>query len=211
MAFYTDQEAKEAILEVGRRMYAKNYVVSNDGNISVRVGENEIWTTPTGVCKGDLRQDLLVKVNLQGEVLLGDALLSSEVKMHLRVYKENPRLKAVTHAHPPVATSFAIAGLALDQPILPEAVIQLGIVPVAPYAMPGSQELAEAIAPFCQEYNGILLANHGALTWGDDLWQAYFRLESLEYYATISLYTGYILKQAQPLNEEALASLRSKK
>lgn len=198
-----DREICQLILEIGRRMYQKNMVVSNDGNISVRAVDG-IWATPTGVCKGDMTMDMLVKVDAYGNILAGTAKPSSELKMHLRVYAENHEVQAVVHAHPPVATSFAIAGIPLEVPILPEAIINLGVVPVAPYAVPGTQAVADSIALFCCSHNGVLLANHGALTWGKDLWQAYFRMESLEYYATVTMHTGYILKQARLLSTEEI-------
>ena len=188
-------------------MYAKNMVVSNDGNISCRVADG-IWATPTGVCKGDMTLEMLVKVDGDGHILEGTHKPSSELKMHLRVYQENPDVQAVVHAHPPMATSFAVAGIALDTPILPEAIVNLGVVPVAPYAVPGTQAVPDSIAPYCRTHNAVLLANHGALTWGKDLWQAYFRMESLEYYAQLTLNTTYLLKQARYLTEaEVQASL----
>lgn len=202
-----DYEAKQMILEVGRRMYLKNFVASNDGNISCKVGDNEIWTTPTGVSKGYMTEDMLVKVDLEGNILRGNAKPSSELKMHLRVYKENPEVKGVVHAHPPVATSFAIAGIPLSRAILPEAVVQLGEVPVARYATPGTQEVPDSVAPFCKTHNGVLLANHGALTWGSDPMQAYFRMESLEYYALVMMYTGSIIGQANELSCEQVDRL----
>ncbi len=197
--YLSDQEAKAQILEVGRRMYAKNYVVSNDGNLTCRVADGALWTTPTGVSKGYMTGDMLIKVDLAGHVLEGNRRPSSELKMHLRVYEENPAALACVHAHPPVATSFAIAGIPLDRPILPEGVVQLGVVPVAPYAAPGTQEVPDSIAPFCRTHNGVLLANHGALTWGESPMQAYMRMESLEYYATVTLYTGYLIGRANEL------------
>ena len=182
-------------------------VVSNDGNISCRVADG-IWATPTGVCKGDMTLEMLVKVDDDGHILEGTHKPSSELKMHLRVYQENPDVQAVVHAHPPMATSFAVAGIALDTPILPEAIVNLGVVPVAPYAVPGTQAVPDSIAPYCRTHNAVLLANHGALTWGKDLWQAYFRMESLEYYAQLTLNTTYLLKQARYLTEaEVQASL----
>lgn len=202
-----DYEAKQMILEVGRRMYLKNFVASNDGNISCKVGDNELWTTPTGVSKGYMTEDMLVKVDLDGNILRGNSKPSSELKMHLRVYKENPEVKAVVHAHPPVATSFAIAGIPLSRAILPEAVVQLGEVPVAQYATPGTQEVPDSVAPFCKTHNGVLLANHGALTWGNDPMQAYFRMESLEYYALVMMYTGSIIGQANELSCEQVDRL----
>ena len=191
--YMSDFEAKKAILDIGRRMYEKGFVASNDGNISCKVGPNTIWTTPTGVSKGFMTQDMLVKMDLNGKVLMGRWKPSSEVKMHLRVYKENPDVQAVTHAHPLVATSFAIAGISLDAAVLTEAVLGLGSIPVAKYATPGTDEVPDSIAPFVNTHNGVLLANHGALTWGKDIYQAFYRLESIEYYATILMYTGNII------------------
>lgn len=205
--YLSDREAKEQILEVGRRMYAKNYVVSNDGNISCKVSPAALWTTPTGVSKGYMTEEMLIKVDLEGHVLQGTWEPSSELKMHLRVYEENPDLAACVHAHPPAATSFAIAGIALDRPILPEAVVQLGVVPVAPYATPGTREVADSVAPYCRTHNGVLLANHGALTWGASLMQAYMRMESLEYYALITMYTGSIIGRANELSREQIDRL----
>lgn len=196
----SDFEAKKAILEIGKRMYMKGFVAANDGNISCKVGPDTIWTTCTGVSKGFMTADMLVKMNFDGKVLLGNRKPSSEVKMHIRVYKENPDVLGVTHAHPPIATSFAIAGISLDKAVLPEAVVQLGTVPIAHYATPGTQEVPDSIAPFCKEYNGVLLANHGALSWGADVFQAFYRLESIEYYAQILMYTGNILGKQNELS-----------
>jgi L-fuculose-phosphate aldolase len=205
--YYSDIEAKEMICEIGRRVYNRNYVAANDGNISVKVGPNEIWTTPTGVSKGYMTPDMMVKMDLSGKIISGNLKPSSEVKMHLRVYNENPEVNAVVHAHPPVATSFAIAGISLDKPVLPEAIVLLGNVPVAPYALPGTQEVPDSIAPYCKTHNAVLLANHGALTWGRDLMEAYFRMESLEHYATILMYSNNILKKANELNGLQIADL----
>ena len=198
--YLSDYEAKKQIIAIGKRMYDKGFVASNDGNISCRVGPNTIWTTPTGVSKGFMTPDMLVKMNFDGKVLMGKLKPSSEVKMHLRVYNENPDVMAVTHAHPPVATSFAIAGISLDRAILPEAVVNLGSVPIAHYATPGSQDVPDSIAPYCNTHNAVLLANHGALSRGKDLTEAYHRLESLEYYATVLMYTGRIIGRANELS-----------
>jgi len=198
--YMTDFEAKKAILDIGKRMYDKGFVAANDGNISCKTGPRTIWTTPTGVSKGFMTQDMLVKMDLDGKVLMGRMKPSSEVKMHLRVYEENPGLKAAVHAHPPVATSFAIAGISLDSAILTEAVMGLGSIPIAKYATPGTQEVPDSIAPFVNTHNGVLLANHGALTWGSDIYQAFYRLESVEYYATILMYTGNIIGRQNVLS-----------
>jgi L-fuculose-phosphate aldolase len=205
--YYSDFEAKKWICEIGRRMYARNYVAANDGNITVKVGPNAIWATPTGVSKGFMTPDMLVKLDLDGKVFAGRNKPSSEIKMHLRVYKENPEVRAVVHAHPIVATSYAIAGIELDKALSSEAVVLLGRVPVAPYALPGSQEVPDSIAPYCKDYNAVLLANHGALTWGKDLQEAYFRLESLEHYATMLMYTNEILKKANELSCSQVSDL----
>lgn len=207
--YLNDEQAKEAIIEIGKRMFAKGFVAANDGNISVKVSDNTLWSTPTLVSKGYMTEDMLVKVDLDGNILEGSLKPSSELKMHLRVYKENPNVYAVTHAHPPVATAFAIAGIALDQAILPEAVVNLGVVPVTKYASPGTKEVPDSIAPFCKTHNGVLLQNHGALTWGRDPFEAYYRLESLEFYATVSMYTRNILGKQIILNDEQINTLIS--
>jgi L-fuculose-phosphate aldolase len=204
-ALIGDDEACEAILETGRRMYAKNFVAANDGNISCRVDGDAIWATPTGVSKGYMRTDQLVKLTLDGDVLrTGDLRVSSEIKMHLRLYQENLAINAVTHAHPPVCTSFAIAGRSLDRAVYPEALVNLGVVPCVHYEKPGSSGIPDSVAPYCRDYNSVLLANHGALTWGSSLTEAFFRLESLEHYALILLYTGYIIGEENTLSRSQL-------
>ncbi|WP_226679015.1 class II aldolase/adducin family protein [Mesobacillus jeotgali] len=205
--YLSDFEAKKLICEIGRRVYNKNFVAANDGNISVKVGPNTIWTTPTGVSKGFMTPDMMVKMDLSGKVISGKLKPSSEVKMHLRVYHENPDVNAVVHAHPAVATSYAIAGISLDQPVSPEAVVILGTVPVAPYATPGTQEVPDSIAPYCKDYNAVLLANHGALTWGSDLMQAYYRMESLEHYALMLMYSNNIINKTNELNCAQISDL----
>lgn len=208
MDFLTDAQAKAEILDIGRRMYDKNFVAANDGNISVRVGEDEIWATPTGVSKGFMREEMLVKLRMDGTVIeQGEYKPSSEVKMHLRVYRENPEVRGVTHAHAPVTTAFSIAGIPLDSTIYPEAIVSLGVIPVAPYALPGTKEVPDSIAPFCRDYNAVMLANHGALSWGRTLTEAWYRLEAVEHYAMILMYTGRIIGQANALNAEQVDKL----
>ena len=192
-------EAKQNILEVGRRMYAKNFVASNDGNISCKVSKDTLWCTPTGVSKGYMTEDMLVLMDTDGNILRGNRKPSSEIKMHLRVYKENPEVKAVVHAHPPAATSYAIARIPLNRPILTESVMGIGEIPLAPYAMPGTEEVPDSIAPFVNTHNGCLLANHGALTWAKDVMTAWMRMESIEYYALVSMYTHGLIGQVQEL------------
>ncbi|MDE7284098.1 MAG: class II aldolase/adducin family protein [Lachnospiraceae bacterium] len=213
MEYMSEKQAKKAIIDIGQRMYVRNFVAANDGNISIKTGENEVWATPTGVSKGFMKKKMLVKVDLDGNVIEGTYRPSSELKMHLRAYRENPEIRAVCHAHPPICTCFAIAGIPLDAPVLAEAVITLGDVPIAPYAELGSKEVPEVIAPYCHTHNGILLANHGAVTWADDAYAAYYRLESMEYYANILMITEKILEKQNVLSDEqidALLAMRGK-
>lgn len=201
MEYISDAQAKQMILEVGRRMYQGGFVAANDGNISCKVGDSEIWATPTGVSKGFMTEDMLVKLDLDGNVLEGTHKPSSEIKMHLRVFKENPRVQGVVHAHPLTATAFACAGISLEEPVLMEGVLSLGCVPLVHFALPGTEEVPEAVAPYCREYNAVLLANHGALTWGDNLMQAYYRMETTEYYAKILMMNNFILGKKTLLSQ----------
>jgi len=208
--FPDDNEAKQSIIETGRRMYAKNFVAANDGNISCKVSDDLIWVTPTGASKGYMTENMLIKMRLSDRAVIeGVNKPSSEIKMHLRVYAENPAVRAVTHAHPPVGTSFAVAGIALDSAIYPEALVNLGKVPCARYETPGSDGVADSIAPYCKDRDccALLLANHGVLTWGGSLEEAFFRMESLEHYATILMYTGRIIGKANVLTDEQVAEL----
>ncbi len=202
----SQEEIRQQICEVGHRLYQSGFAAANAGNISVRVAENRVLTTPTGVSKGSLRPEMLVEVNLEGEVLAGDRLPSSELKMHLRVYAERPDVQAVVHAHPPYATAYAITGQALDKPIIAEAVVTVGPVALAPYATPSTAAVADAIAPYLAGHDAILLSNHGALTYGQDLTSAYFRMESLEFYARV-LTLSRQLGQPRALTAEQVAAL----
>ena len=207
MEYLSEKQAKKAIIDIGQRMYVRNFVAANDGNISVKTGDNEVWATPTGVSKGYMKKKMLVKVDLDGNILEGTCKPSSELKMHLRAYQENKEIRAVCHAHPPVCTCYAIAGIPLTAPVLAEAVIPLGGVPLAPYAKMGSREVPEAVAPFCHTHNGILLANHGAVTWAEEPYAAWYRLESMEYYANILLITEHILGRQNLLTDEQVGAL----
>lgn len=185
-------QIRRDICEIGQKLYIKEFVAANDGNISVKINENEIIVTPTGISKGGMKPEDLVKIDLNGKVLNGDAKPSSEVKMHLKVYQLNSKVNSVVHAHPPLATAFAVARIPLDMPILAEAVVNLGVVPVSEYALPGTDEVPNSIIPFVKDYNAVLLANHGLLTWGTDLTQAFFRMESVEHYCKILYYLKQI-------------------
>lgn len=183
----SDFEIKREICEYGKRIYMNGFVAANDGNISVKVDDNTFWATPTGVSKGYMTPDMLVKVDAEGNVLEGKLKPSSELKMHMRIYKERPDVNAVVHAHPPTATGFAIAGIPLDKYTMPEAVIFLGSVPLTPYGTPSTNEIPDAVSGYLQNYDAFLLENHGGLTVGADLNTAYFRMETMEFFAKVSL------------------------
>ena len=175
------------IVEVGRRMYARGYTASNDGNISVRLDAARLLMTPKSVCKGFMSPDMMCITDLQGKKLEGDREPSSEMLMHLEVYRQRPDVQAVVHAHPPTATGFAVAGIPLDRAVLAEVLTTLGSIPIAEYATPSTSELADAVRKYIKAHDGMLLANHGALTVGADLFSAYYKMETIEHFAKISL------------------------
>ncbi len=204
----SDQEAKALIVEIGRRMYQKNFVAANDGNITCKVSADTFWATPTAVSKGFMTENELVKLHIDGTIIeKGDKLPSSEIKMHLRIYNENSAIKGITHAHPPYSTAFAIAGMPLDQPVYPEAFVNLGVVPCVHYETPGTDGIADSVAPYCKDYHALLLANHGAVTWGNSLMDAFYRLESLEHFAMILMMTEFVLKKSNKLSQDQMVEL----
>ncbi|MCI5971140.1 MAG: class II aldolase/adducin family protein [Clostridia bacterium] len=183
----TEAEIKQQICDIGKRIYDRGMVAANDGNISVKISDNEFLCTPTGVSKGFMTPEYICKVDAEGKVLEanGNFRPSSEIKMHMRVYKERPDVVSVVHAHPMYATSFAIAGIPLVDPIMPEAVISLGAVPIAEYGTPSTEEIPDAVSKYLQDFDAVLLENHGALSYGDSLLTAYHKMESLEFYAQL--------------------------
>lgn len=197
---------KEMICDIGRRIYTNGFVAANDGNITVKLSDTEYLTTPTGISKGYLAPEMIVKVNEKGETLEGAYRPSSEVKVHLRVYDQRPDVGAVVHAHPPYATTFAVAHLPLDEYILPEAVFGLGAVPIVPYAQPSTQELADGLIPYLDDYDAFILENHGTVTVGADLIKAYYKTETLEYHAKIT-YLSKILGKSHELPKEEIEKL----
>lgn len=180
-------ELKRLIIDIGKRIWTRGFVAANDGNITVKLNDNEILTTPTGVSKGFMTLDMIIKVDSNGKVISGSSNYkpSSEIKMHLEVYKQRPDIKAVVHAHPQYATSFAVAGIPLNKCVLPEAVIVIGAVPIAKYGLPSTMEIPESIREHIQHSDVILLENHGALSLGTDLLNAYYKMETLEHTASI--------------------------
>src|SRR6187200_1193911 len=183
----TESSLRADIVEVGRRMYARGYTASNDGNISVRLGADRLLMTPKSVCKGFMSPDMMCITDLAGRKLEGDRDPSSEMLMHLEVYRQRPDVQAVVHAHPPTATGFAVAGIPLDKAVLAEVLTTLGSIPIAEYATPSTSELADAVRKYVKAHDGMLLANHGALTVGGDLFSAYYKMETIEHFAKISL------------------------
>ena len=181
-----EETARREIVRVGQLMYERSYVVSSDGNVSVRLDDGRIVATPTMTSKGRMTEDSLAVTDIEGKPL-SDRKASSELAMHLLIYRERPDVKAVCHAHPPHGTAFAVAGLAIDQPILSEVILTLGCVPLAEYGTPSTQELTEAMRPLVKRHNALLMANHGAVAYGADLWQAFDRLETLEHTARIAI------------------------
>jgi len=172
------------LCRVCRQLYDRGYVAGQDGNVSLRTEEG-ILITPSGVNKGRMEPEMLVLCDPDGKILRGDRHPSSEMAMHLQVYRDRPDVNAVVHAHPPVSTAFAVCRRPLEEAYLIETVIGLGQVPVAPYALPSTREVPESIRPYLPGHNALLLANHGALSWGRDLWQAFDRMEMLEHTAKI--------------------------
>src|ERR671913_429858 len=182
-----DQQARADIVEVGRRLWERGYVASNDGNISVRLDETHLMTTPKSVSKGFMTPDMMVVTDLEGKKISGQRDPSSELKMHLEVYRNRPDARAVVHAHPPTATGFAVAGIPLDRAVLAEVITTLGSIPIAEYATPSTQELPNAVRKYIKAHDGLLLANHGALALAGDVMSAYYRMETIEHFARISL------------------------
>ena len=182
-----EERLRADIVEIGRRLHDRGFVASNDGNISVRLDADRLLTTPTGVSKGFMTPAMMVTTDLTGRKLTGDREPSSEILMHLAVYEHRPEIKAVVHAHPPTATGFAVAGIPLDRAVLAEVVTTLGSIPIADYGTPSTSELADAVRQYIRVHDGLLLANHGALTVANELFGAYYKMETVEHFARISL------------------------
>ncbi|HEY0083758.1 MAG TPA: class II aldolase/adducin family protein [Pyrinomonadaceae bacterium] len=181
-----ERTARREIVRVGQLLYERSYVVSSDGNVSVRLDDGRILATPTQTNKGRMSEDSLALTDVEGKPL-NDRKASSELAMHLLIYRERPEINAVCHAHPPHGSAFAVAGLAIDQPILSEVILTLGCVPLAAYGTPSTDELTEAMLPLVKHHNALLMANHGAVAYGEDVWQAFDRLETLEHTAKIAI------------------------
>src|SRR6266508_2244241 len=200
----TEEQTRADIVEIGRRLWVRGYVASNDGNISVRLDERRLITTPANVSKGFMTPDMMVVTDFEGTKLAGDRKASSELKMHLQVYRDRPDANAVVHAHPPTATGFAVAGIPLDRAVLAEVVTTLGSIPIAEYATPSTRQLPEAVRKYVKAHDGMLLANHGALTLGGDLFAAYYKMETIEHFARISLVARMLGRENLISREEVM-------
>ena len=176
----TEQEYRQDIVDIGRLVYQKGWVAANDGNITLRLDAQRILATPTGVSKGMMHVDDLIVIDMHGKKLSGRKECTSEVAMHMKIH-------AVLHAHPPVATGFAAAGRPLNLALLPEVIIGLGCVPLAEYGLPGTPALTDPLIPYIPKYDAILMGNHGAVSYGEDVYKAFFRMETMEHFARISL------------------------
>ena len=196
-----DRKLKEEICEIGRRVYNKGFAAANDGNISIRVGENEVLCSPTMICKGFMTPDDICAVDLDGNQIAGKRKRTSEILLHLAIMKHRPDVKAVVHCHPPHATAFAVAGEPIPQCILPEIEVFMGEVPIAPYETPGAQAFADTVVPFLKATNTIILKNHGTISFGKTLEEAYWKTEILDAYCRILLLTKQLGKPVDYLDE----------
>lgn len=202
-------QLRHDIVEVGRRLWTRGFVASNDGNISVRIGPDRLLMTPASVSKGFMTPEMMVITDLAGTLVEGapGRKPSSEILMHLVAYRQRPDVGAVVHAHPPISTGFAVAGIPLDRAVLAEVVTTLGSIPIAQYGTPSTRELADAVAPYVRAHDGLLLANHGALALGRDLFSAYYKMETIEHFARISLVARQ-LGQERVLSREEVERLQ---
>lgn len=183
----TERECRQDIIDVGRYVWQKGWVASNDGNISLKLDEDRFLCTPTGVCKGLMQPDDLIVCDRKGVKIAGQKERTSEFEMHLTIYNLRPDINAVVHAHPPVATGYAAASKPLNLALLPEVIIAMGCVPLADYGLPGTKELTEPLLPYIPKYDAILMGNHGVVCYGEDVHKAFFRMETVEHFARISL------------------------
>lgn len=202
----TERKHREEIVRYGRMVHARGFVAAMDGNLSVKLKEDRILVTPTGLSKGAMRPADLVIVDPDGKRVSGRRNVTSEIGMHLMIYRTRADVKAIVHAHPPTATGFAAAGIALTEPLVCEVVMGLGCIPLARYGTPGTSELAQSLEPYVPQYDAILMSNHGVVTYGDTLEHAYMKMETVEHFAQIALVT-HLLGRQQPLQEREIEKL----
>jgi L-fuculose-phosphate aldolase len=208
MSSRLEEQIRAEIVEAGRRMYARGYIASNDGNISCRLDGERLVTTPRSVSKGFMTPDMMVVVDYQGKKVAGDRDASSELPMHLEIYKNRPDVNGVVHAHPPLATGFAVAGIPLTRAVLAEVITTLGSIPIAEYGTPSTAELPEAVRKYIKAHDGLLLANHGAVTCGTSVLAAYYKMETIEHFAKISL-VARLLGREHLISRDEVARLQA--
>lgn len=194
------------LARVGKRLYKLGFMPGTSGNLSVRLDSKFILATPTGVSKSALSKEDMVIVDLEGKQYAGSRRVTSEIGMHLAVYNRRDDISAVVHSHPPIATAFACAGRALDEPLCSEAIMTLGSVPLAPYATTGTYEVAESLAEYIPDHEAILMANHGVVTYAKTLMDAFMKMETVEHFAQITLAVAQ-LGSARPIRQDQLAAL----
>lgn len=202
----SERKYREEIVHYGRMLHQRGFVAAMDGNLSVWLGKDRILVTPTCVSKGAMRPGDMVIVDMDGKRVSGRRNVTSEIGMHLLVYRLREDVKAIVHAHPPTATGFAAAGMALTEPLVCEVVMGLGCIPLARYGTPGTSELAQTLEPYVPNYDAILMSNHGVVAYGDTLEHAYMKMETVEHFAEIALVT-HLLGRQQPLQEVEIEKL----
>jgi L-fuculose-phosphate aldolase len=202
----SERQHRRSIVEFGQRLHARGFVAATDGNLSVRLDDNRLLVTPTCMSKGMMRPGDLVVVDMEGNWLSGRRKVSSEIGMHLMIYRLRPDVRGIVHAHPPTATGFAASGLGLSQPLVCEVVVGLGSIPLARYGTPGTPELTDALEPLIPNHDAVLMANHGVVTFGASLENAYMKMETVEHFAKIALVT-HLLGHEQPLDEKEVEKL----
>ena len=202
----SERQHRRSIVEFGQRLHARGFVAATDGNLSARLDDNRLLITPTCMSKGMMRPADLVVVDLDGNPLAGRRKVSSEIGMHLMIYRLRPDVRGIVHAHPPTATGFAASGVGLSRPLVCEVVVGLGSIPLARYGTPGTPELTDALEPLIPAHDAILMANHGVVTFGATLENAYMKMETVEHFAKISLVT-HLLGHEQPLGEKEVEKL----
>jgi L-fuculose-phosphate aldolase len=202
----TEQQHREDIVRFGRMLHERGYVAATDGNLSVRLGPDSVLCTPTCMSKGMMAPDDLVTVDMQGRKISGNRACSSEIAMHLLIYRMRPDVHGIAHAHPTTATGYAAAGMQMNEALISEVVLSLGTIPLARYGTPGTPELSDALEPLIPDHDAIIMANHGVVTYGETLLRAYMNMETVEHFAKISL-VSHLLGRQHPLDEKQVEKL----
>lgn len=201
-----ERKLREQIVQYGRMLHERGFVAAMDGNLSIRLDANHILVTPTCVSKGAMKPADMVVVDGDGQRVAGRRNVTSEIGMHLLIYRLREDVHAIVHAHPPTATGFAAAGIPLTEPLVCEVVIGLGCIPLARYGTPGTSELAKTLEPYVPDYDAILMSNHGVVAYADTLEHAYMKMETVEHFAQIALVT-HLLGRQQPLKDGEVEKL----